>query len=238
MRSRLHTRASTQARDRSLLDSLILPRFGPTELRRIAPVDVHAWISGLVGDGYAPATIEKAYTILKLVLVAAVESDMLARSPLRGIKLPQGEREEMRTVTVGELGILLEEIPSHYRLLVATAAYTGLRFGELAGLRTGDIDPLRRTLTVRRGIVEVSGRIRVEEPKTAASRRTVALPVWLAEDLAAHLANHNAEYVFTAPTGGRCDVATSVTGCGSRRRLGRVSTRCDSTILGTATPPG
>lgn len=85
---------------------------------------------------------------------------------------------------------------------MTTAAYTGLRFGELAGLQRGDIDPLRGTLTVRRGVVEVAGRIDVGEPKTNASRRTIALSPWLAEDLAAHLADATTLYVFSSPNGG------------------------------------
>ena len=55
---------------------------------------------------------------------------------------------------------------------------------------------------MRRGLVEVSGRLHVEEPKTSASRRTVAIPAWLGEELAFHLAGHDTQYVFTAPRGG------------------------------------
>ena len=55
---------------------------------------------------------------------------------------------------------------------------------------------------MRRGLVEVSGRLHVEEPKTPASRRTVTIPAWLGEELAFHLRGHDTQYVFTAPRGG------------------------------------
>ena len=203
MGARLHTRASTQARDRSYLDSLVLPTFGGFELRRITPADIQGWVSKLDGAGYAAETVHKAHALLQMILTAAVDSDLLARSPVRGVKLPRIERREMRFLTREELGELLEAVPGRNRLLVKTAAYTGLRFGELAGLRPGDVEPLRKKIiTVRRGLVEVSGRLHVEEPKTPASRRTVTLPAWLGEELAFHLRGHDTQYVFTAPRGG------------------------------------
>ena len=202
MGARLHTRASTQARDRSYLDSLVLPTFGGFELRRLTPADIQGWVSKLDGAGYAATTVHKAHALLQMILTAAVDSDLLARSPARGVKLPRIERREMRFLTPAELSGLLEAVPDRYRLLVKTAAYTGLRFGELAGLRPRDVEPLRKTITVRRGLVEVSGRLHVEEPKTSASRRTIAIPAWLGEELAFHLAGHDTQHVFTAPRGG------------------------------------
>ena len=202
MGARLHTRASTRARDRSYLDSLVLPTFSGFELRRITPADIQAWVSKLVGAAYAAETVHKAHGLLRMILAAAVDSDLLARSPSRGIKLPRIERREMRFLTREELVELLEAVPDRYRLLVKTAAYTGLRFGELAGLRRGECEPFRRTMTVRRGLVEVSGKLHVEEPKTPASRRTVAIPGWLGEELAFHLRGQDRVYVFTAPRGG------------------------------------
>ena len=135
MGTRLHTRASTRARDRSYLNSLVLPTFGGFELRRITPADIQGWVSKLDGAGYAAETVHKAHALLGMILTAAVDSDLLTRSPARGVKLPRIERREMRFLTPEELSELLEAVPDRYRLLVKTAAYTGLRFGELAGLR-------------------------------------------------------------------------------------------------------
>ena len=202
MGTRLHTRASTRARDRSVLDSLVLPTFSGFELRRITPADIQGWVSKLVGAGYAAETVHKAHALLGMILTAAVDSDLLARAPARGVKLPRIERREMRFLTPSELSGLLEAVPGRYRPLVKTAAYTGLRFGELAGLRPRDVEPLRKTITVRRGLVEVSGLLHVEEPKTPAAWRTVAIPAWLGTELAFHLRGQDRVYVFTAPRGG------------------------------------
>ena len=118
MDARIHTRASTEARDRSYLRSLILPTFGGFELRAKAPKHVQEWVSKLNADGLAPETVRKAYTLVRSILQAAIEEDRLVRSPVRGINLPRIVRREMRFVTREELAELLEAIPDRYRLLV------------------------------------------------------------------------------------------------------------------------
>ena len=72
-----------------MLDSLVMPTFGEFELRRITPADIQAWVSGLVRRGYAAETVHKGYALMRTVLSAAVDADLLARSPVRGIKLPR-----------------------------------------------------------------------------------------------------------------------------------------------------
>ena len=64
-----------------------------------------------------------------------------------------------------------------------TNAYTGLRWGEVTGLRTQHLDLLKRTLTVTEAASEVGDSINRVEPKTEASRRSVALPRFLYSEL-------------------------------------------------------
>jgi integrase len=86
-------------------------------------------------------------------------------------------------------------------LLVATAAYTGLRFGELCGLHVDSIDPLGRRRRVSQSLRDVDGHLSLGPPKTSASRRIVALPASLAEALGEHIAARTG-FVFTGPEGG------------------------------------
>jgi integrase len=74
------------------------------------------------------------------------------------------------------LGREAEQMPPRYRALVLVAAFGGLRWGELAGLRRKRIDLERSTVTVAEQLVEVNGAFSVGPPKSAAGRRTVALP--------------------------------------------------------------
>ena len=95
-------------------------------------------------------------------------------------------------------------VDQRYRCLVLTAAYTGLRFGEAAGLEVGALDLLRRRLTVTQTLSYVNGLLTVGSPKTPAARRTITLPGFLAEELGAHLGRYrsdSSDFVFTSSEG-------------------------------------
>ena len=189
---RVNLAPSTQDSDGSVIRSLILPSFEHAVLSAIEPGDVRAWVAELVAAGYSPSTIRRAYTLLQLALELAVEDGRLAPSPCRRISLPRIEQSEKRFLSIEEVEHLAEAIRPRYRTFVLAGAYTGLRPGELATLRIDRLDLLRRQL-------------RVEEPlKTPAARRTVNLPSFLAEELAAHLATYPGQdrFVFSAPEGG------------------------------------
>ena len=96
-------RPSTVARDRAYLNSLVLPRFGTTPLAAITQPDVQAWVAQLTARGFAPATVVKAYQLLGRTLTAAVNADMIPRSPCRAVRLPKIEREEMRFLNPAEV---------------------------------------------------------------------------------------------------------------------------------------
>src|SRR5918995_2289332 len=146
----------------------------------------------------------EAFQLLGKVMGAAVDAGMLAQSPCRRVPLPKVEREEMRFLTPAEVATLADAVHARYRALVLVGAYGGLRIGELAGLRRSRVDLLRGTVQVAEIVVEVRGVLHIGPPKTRASRRTVGLPRFVAEELAAHLAGpaDSEAFVFTAPQGG------------------------------------
>lgn len=88
--------------------------------------------------------------------------------------------------------------------MVLTAAYTGLRFGELAALHVERLDVVRKTLRVEQSLAEVGGDFFFKSPKSAAGRRTVSLPAFIVQEMTRHLADHEdaSGLVFSAPTGG------------------------------------
>jgi integrase len=137
-------------------------------------------------------------------MTAAVNADMIARSPCRAVRLPKIERQEMRFLTPAEVARLADAIGLRYRALVLLAAYGGLRIGELAGLRRGRVNLLRGTVDVAEIVVEVRGKLFVGPPKTRAGRRTVGLPRAVVEELATHMGPLGAAdtHVFTSDKGG------------------------------------
>jgi integrase len=95
---------------------------------------------------------------------------------------------------------------AEYRAMVLLAAYGSLRFGELAGLRRHRVDVLHKTIQIEESAVELAdGRVTFGPPKSAAGRRTVAVPgdlMALIEDhLNDHVAAEPAALLFTSPEG-------------------------------------
>ena len=132
--TRVGHRATTQVRDRAILDHGILPVFADRLLAEITTGDVQDWVNDLAGR-LAPSTVRRTYTILAQLLDAAVDAGLLAAAPTSRIRLPRRERYEARFLTAEELEHLAEVIREPWRAMVLTLAYATLRIGEAAGLR-------------------------------------------------------------------------------------------------------
>jgi integrase len=212
----------------------------PAPLRRdalaaIRQPDVQAWVAELSSRGFKPATVVKAYQLLGRTMTAAVNADMLPRSPCRAVRLPKVEREEMRFLNPAEVAALADVIGSRYRALVLLGAYGGLRIGELAGLRRRRVDLLRGTVDVAEIVVEVRGELYMGPPKTRAGRRIVTLPRSVVEELAEHLGRSARPTAGCSPPtrAGCCGRPTSESRCGCRRCGQRGWRRCALMTCGT-----
>jgi len=101
-------------------------------------------------------------------LALAVRDGRIPRNPADKVPLPRVTRGEPRFLSRDEVERLADAAGTDgdsVRLL----AYTGLRFGEMAGLRVRRVDFLRRRLTVAEAVTEVAGRIEYGTPKTTSS---------------------------------------------------------------------
>lgn len=204
-------RATTRARDETLMRTRVLPTFGGWQLDEITRGAVRAWVASLVDSGLAPATVRKCYQLLARVLDDALEDGLLAVTPCRGISLPAERRAEPVLLTPAHVDAISEAVPERYQALILTGAFTGLRWGELAGLRVSRVNMLRRRIDVAEILVEVNGTMSFGPPKTAKSRNGVSFPPFLADVLAAHMAQ------FPDPDSARGLVFTSDDGTPLRR---------------------
>ena len=203
-----HKRATTAARDRAVLRKHLLPALGSRALGSITPRDVQRLVATMA-QRLAPASVRTNYGVLRAVLNAAVAADLIARSPCRGIKLPAaGRTHPIRFLSPEELVRLADAMPAEYRPMVYLAGVLGLRWSEIAGLRVGRLDLMRRTLHVAETLSEVEGVVMAADVKSRAGRRTLELPSFVVAMLADHLAGRGltgAEpdaLVFASPDGG------------------------------------
>lgn len=94
----------------------------------------------------APATVAQDLSALWAVLNAAVNADLIARSPARNIALPRVVNPERSGFSPSKLAALVREVAEHYRALVLVGALLGLRWGEQVGLRVRDVDFMPHTV--------------------------------------------------------------------------------------------
>jgi hypothetical protein len=102
----VNLRPSTRLRDATYLRRYVLPRFGELPLEAIRQREVRAWVAWMLAQGFAPATVAKAYQLLNKVMSAAVDAGMLTISPCRNVPLPRAEPKEMRYLNPAEVAAL------------------------------------------------------------------------------------------------------------------------------------
>lgn len=162
--------------------SYMKPAIGHIPLARLTPADVERMTSGMIAAGKSPTTAASARVILRRALGDAVRDGVagrnvaaLARPPRRPTRSMEQGRDYLGTE---QLRALLRAAENHeIGPLVTVAATTGLRQGELLGLRWQDVDLDAGTLNVRRALARSwAGGWELAEPKTARSRRMLNLP--------------------------------------------------------------
>lgn len=200
-------RATTRVRLEVTMNRQVLPRFGTTCLRDITNSDVRRWVVEMIESGLSAATTRKAVFALRQALEAAIADQRLVHNPAAAVPLPTERAKPPRYLSQAEVERLVAEMPPRDRALVLVGAYAGLRWGEAAGLRRRDIDPLRSRIRVTGTAVELRGRISLDnEPKTTRSRRTIpvarAVMRRIEEHLDEHVETSSDSLVFTAPAGG------------------------------------
>lgn len=182
-------------RTKELYDGLlrlhIEPDLGAAELGRLTPSMIRRWHSRLLTSGHpGPSTVAKAYRLLHTILATAAADELIARNPCTLDGAGRERAPERPVITVAQVWELAETVAPRYRLLVVLAAFTGLRRGELFGLRRPNVDLLHRTMTVKEQRQQLKdGRVVAGPPKTVAGQRTIVLPEPLIPELETHLAS-------------------------------------------------
>ncbi len=182
----------------------IRPTFDADVLEDITPQRVQRWYASMAAT---PTTQANAYSLLRTILAAAVEDDLLARNPcrVRGGSVKKRAKEPETLQTISEVNAYLAAVPQRYRAALSLAVWLGLRSGEVRGLRRRDLDLDKGVVHVRQGAVKVKGSWTTAQPKTPAGVRDVAIPPHLVPELRTWLQEQpphpSGELLFTARDG-------------------------------------
>ena len=183
-RKRRQVRATTAYRYAWFIEHYINPAIGDVPLRQLRVDHLEALYQQLAvtggrqGAGLAPKTILEVHMIVRTALGLAADRQLVVNNVASGaqLRLPRAGGPIARSRTAGELATFLAA-SRHHRLYPALhlAAHSGMRRGELVGLKWCDLDTPARRLSIRRTLQCVGGQPVEFGVKTRTSRRTVEL---------------------------------------------------------------
>jgi integrase len=188
---------------RSVAELWIAPAIGDIRIAALEAADVQRMVA-LVLEQRSPQTAKHALKILRGALGAAVRWEITDRNVARLIRSPRVVRRPVRPLTLEEARAFLEATAKHQRhALYVLALTTGMRRGELLGLRWPQVDLRRGTVTVNASLRQLGPRTFAwDEPKTERSRRTLPLSQLAIEALTQHRSQAtSATVVFARPDG-------------------------------------
>lgn len=169
--------------------------FADVPMHRINEHHVKAWLKAMTlpgpkrKGGLASSTRRTRFNYVRMAFAAAVRLKIIREDPTAAIDPPKVPKSEtkMTIPTAEQVGRSISAAPEGFRAFVGVCAFAGLRLGEAAGLQLGDVDFLRRTLTVERQIQgQAAGQTTEVSPKYE-SARTVYLPEELVNMLSRHV---------------------------------------------------
>ena len=215
--AKIKMRPSTYLTYHGYIENHIKPQLGKIPLNDLTTLHLQQFYKKLLAEGrverieaqkqpkgLSAKTVRNIHQIISSALKLAIEQRLIARNPADGCALPKAEHKEMQTLPIEQLTSFLREAKdSGVFALYYTDLTTGLRRGELLGLKWSDIDLEKGDLRVQRQIGRINGKI-IEMPlKTKNAYRTLPLSADAIDVLMQQRRKTgNSEWVFPSPTGG------------------------------------
>ena len=214
--AKIKVRPSSHQTYRGYIDNHIKPHIGKIPLSKLSSLELQKFYKKLLGNGrvkrlesqkqpkgLSAKTVRNINQVISSALDLAKEQKLIATNPTDSCALPKVEHKEMQTIPAEDLAKFLREARASgvYEMYYIELA-TGLRRGELLGLKWSDIDFANRVIRVQRQVARINGEI-VEAPlKTKNSYRNISISEDTAEVLKAQREKVDSEYVFPSPNGG------------------------------------
>ena len=184
----------TFERYKEIVERNLDPALGGHYLPKLKPIHIQAYYSDALQNGrksgkggLSGTTVLQHHRILRQALKHAVRWQLLVVNPADAVDAPRRSTVEIQppdTEAIATLLSLSKGIRLHFPILLAVT--TGMRRGEILGLRWDDVDVKRKTLSVRRSLCQTRSGVTAKVPKTSKANRIVALPTLLIEELRTH----------------------------------------------------
>ena len=206
-------RAATVSSYRHLLRLHVVDHIGHLRLQEVSPIDLDRLYAVLRESGRRSAgggalslrTVRYVHTVVSVALADAVAKGVLQRNPASAASPPSASSARAPEMAwwrpEDTSAFLAATAGSELGALFHVAAMTGMRRGELLGLRWSDVDLARARLTVLRQLTSTDYQVRIGEPKTARGRRTIDLDPNTVAVLERLKTRASGQYVFNLADG-------------------------------------
>lgn len=214
--AKIKVRASSHQTYRGYIDNHIAPNIGKLPLEKLTTMDLQKFYRKLMTKGrverieskdqpkgLSAKTVRNINQVISSAMDFAVAQRIISVNPCQAVALPKVEHKEMQTIPAEQLQAFLAEAKASgvYEMYYIELA-TGLRRGELLGLKWSDIDRKNGIIKIKRQIARVESKV-IEAPlKTKNSYRTVTISPQAVEVLKQQRAKTKDEFVFPSPNGG------------------------------------
>ncbi|MGF6951921.1 integrase [Neobacillus sp. B4I6] len=170
----------------------IIPALGQMKVKEINHSTIQKYINELIEEGLTPRYIEYLFTIINGATEHAVKTERLMKNPLQHVEVPRARRRDQTTWTIEEVNRFLHFAKfdsAIYYMVLKIAIHTGMRRGEVLGLRWQDVDLQEQKISVTQSLVYDDEGFRFSDLKTASSKRLISID----DDLTAELKRYKAQ---------------------------------------------
>ena len=197
-----NAKPSTRYAYQSILECWIELCFGDLKFEEIGKREVTNFMASLVKVKLSAKYQRNVYNLLKLLFELAVEYDLIDASPVTPkLHRPKVERRKVKPFSMEQAVAILECVNSQYQAAVWTLALSGVRVGELLGLRWCALDFVRRRISVTQTV----WRGKLQTTKNESSDRELGMSAKLFQVLTAHRREArftgDGDFVFCQPDG-------------------------------------
>src|SRR5215203_1165487 len=165
----------------------VLPAVGRIKLKALSPAHLQGLYRDRLDSGLSPCTVQRIHAVIHRALKQALRWGLVARNASEATDPPRAQRKEIHPLTPEQVRVLLKTAHGdRLEALYVLAITTGLRQGELFGLRWEDVDLAAGRLSVHQALTTPKGGRRLGPPKRSKSRRSVKLTAGAVKALTAH----------------------------------------------------
>ena len=183
--SKLNKKPQTYRRDTILIRHLV-DFFGSSRLRHIKPQRIEDYKEKRLSEGRTPATVNREVACLKNIFAIAIRDNLVRDNPAKQVKLLREDNEVTRVLSKHDERKLLEAAAPHIRAIIVCALETGMRLGEILGLKWENVDlqvgliTVTKTKTGKKRIIPINDRLR--QVLRDRIKRGIAAPVFWLKD--------------------------------------------------------